>query len=300
MSSSMASSSSTALSRLEKLLFSPKGSYEVTKVSDIPTWKETQSILARLQGREGVGVPTGTVPCEPETRTKKNQKTDSRTAVLANTFSLVWDDLTTLRVDCIVNAANRSFTCGGGINGSIHRKAGPDAMKQACQQAVKATTSMQMKRSQTAIDKSSKDDSNDTLDLDPLIGDCIATPGFGLPCQYVIHTVSPSLLSQDLLSQCYKHALDMALDVLKASSIAFCNLGCGSHFIPVDQAAEVALEACMEWAKRRLVPPPSQQPSSALQETHPTVPFRIIFCCYEESDLIVYRDKMLAKLPVSA
>lgn len=133
------------------------------------------------------------------------------------TISVLQADITTLTVDAIVNAANSSLLGGGGVDGAIHRKAGPELVH-AC-------------RSLGGCD----------------IGDAKITPGFRLPAKFVIHTVGPVWRGGEhreamLLAMCYRRSLQIAADC-ELSSIAFPCISTGIYGYPAEMAARVAIDA---------------------------------------------------------
>lgn len=129
-------------------------------------------------------------------------------------------DITKLKVDAIVNAANSSLLGGGGVDGCIHRAAGPQLLEE-CRLLSGCRT-----------------------------GEAKITKGYNLPAKHVIHTVGPiysgSPSDPEMLRNCYWNSLNVA----KANdlhSIAFPGISTGVYGYPKEEAAEIALNTVKEW-----------------------------------------------------
>ncbi len=137
------------------------------------------------------------------------------------TISLVKGDITEQKVDAIVNAANGSLLGGGGVDGAIHRRGGPEILE-ACRE-LRATT----------------------LPDGLPVGDAVATTAGKLPARWVIHTVGPVYGTTDdagYLARCYASALIVARG-LDVRTIAFPAISTGAFGYPMKEAAIIAVNA---------------------------------------------------------
>lgn len=161
------------------------------------------------------------------------------------------DDITTLAVDAIVNAANSRLAGGGGVDGAIHRAGGPSILEE-CQRWVAA---------------------NGLLPT----GEAMATGAGNLPARLVIHTVGPIWSEHDeetarrLLASCYERSLDLAVE-RGCSIIAFPNISTGVYGFPKQAAATVALGAVRDRVANE----------SELEE--------VTFVCFDEENLAIYEE----------
>jgi O-acetyl-ADP-ribose deacetylase (regulator of RNase III) len=126
-------------------------------------------------------------------------------------------DITRLKVDAIVNAANSSLLGGGGVDGAIHRAAGKELLAE-CR----------------------------SIGGCP-VGEARITRGYLLPAQYVIHTVGPvykgTVQDAVLLSRCYENSLKLAAQY-HLSAIAFPAISCGAYGYPIEKACWIAMDTC--------------------------------------------------------
>src|SRR6185312_239685 len=164
--------------------------------------------------------------------------------MLAVTIEIVQADITTLRVDAIANAANETLLGGGGVDGAIHRAAGPRLLE-ACRAIREVRRGVRCPTGEARI-----------------------TPGFDLSARFVIHTVGPVWRGgdhdePDLLSACHRNTLALAREHA-IDSIAFPAISCGVYGYPRDAAAGVAL-------------------ATLADEQHLTrTPHRIFLCAFDQ------------------
>jgi O-acetyl-ADP-ribose deacetylase (regulator of RNase III) len=167
-------------------------------------------------------------------------------------IQIIHADITTLHVGAIVNAANETLLGGGGVDGAIHRAAGP-LLLEACRAIPEVRPGVRCPTGEARI-----------------------TPGFDLPARFVIHTVGPVWRGGErnepaLLADCHRNMLELAREHA-IDAIAFPAISCGVYGYPRDAAAGVALAVLAE-------------------EQHRTrTPHRIVLCAFDPGMAKTWRD----------
>jgi len=146
-------------------------------------------------------------------------------------LELIKADITTIKADAIVNAANSSLLGGGGVDGAIHRKGGK-AILNAC-------VAIRNKQGQCKT------------------GNAVITTAGNLTAKYVIHTVGPvwngeSEKNNALLADCYRNSLILAIEN-NVKTIAFPNISTGIYHFPKDKAAEIAIRTVSDFDQKEKI-----------------------------------------------
>ena len=165
-------------------------------------------------------------------------------------IQLIKGDITKIKVDAIVNAANSSLLGGGGVDGAIHRAGGPKILEEC-----------KIIREKQGGCKT---------------GEAVITTGGNLPAKYVIHTVGPvwhggKNNEDELLANAYKNSLRLATDY-EIKSIAFPNISTGVYGFPKQRAAEIAVNAVKEFTKL----------TTLIKE--------IFFVCFDDENYEIYQS----------
>ncbi len=173
---------------------------------------------------------------------------------MPSSIEVIQADITTLRVDAIVNAANERMLGGGGVDGAIHRAAGPMLLK-ACRAVPEVRPGVRCPTGQARL-----------------------TPGFNLPAKFVIHTVGPvwhggSHGEDELLADCYFNSLQLA-EQNQIRSIAFPAISTGVYGFPLDRAAAIAIREVKSYLAR----------AGTIE--------RVVFVCFDQRALAIYRKAL--------
>ena len=165
-------------------------------------------------------------------------------SLVVSRVSIVRGDIAELDVDAVVNAANSTLLGGGGVDGAIHRAAGPGLLAE-CRTLGGAST-----------------------------GEARITRGYRLKAKHVIHAVGPvwhggGRREPELLASCYDKSLGLARDH-RLASIAFPSISTGAFGYPIELAASVAQSTVRTFLENNAVPD------------------LVIFCCFSESDRLLY------------
>ncbi|THU32490.1 O-acetyl-ADP-ribose deacetylase [Niastella caeni] len=167
-------------------------------------------------------------------------------------ISLIKGDITKIKVNAIVNAANTSLLGGGGVDGAIHR-AGGAAILEECKQ---------IRAKQGGCD----------------VGEAVITTGGNLPAKYVIHTVGPVWNGghkgePELLANCYRNALRLAI-AHGVNTIAFPNISTGIYRFPKPEAADIAIREVQQFVAT----------DNSLDE--------IFFVCFDDENYSLYKVRL--------
>ena len=172
---------------------------------------------------------------------------------LMNRIELIKGDITKIKVDAVVNAANSSLMGGGGVDGAIHRAGGPTILEE-CRKIIAKQGSCKT-------------------------GEAVITTAGNLPAKFVIHTVGPvwnggKKNEASLLAACYQNSLKLAIKH-NLSSIAFPNISTGVYGYPKKDAASIALNTVMDYLK---------------QDTFIS---KVYFVCFDEENYQLYQTLVL-------
>lgn len=166
-------------------------------------------------------------------------------------IELIKDDITKLKLDAIVNAANVHLKGGSGVDGAIHKAAGP-LLHQQCMNII------------------------EKMDGHLPVGESAITQAGNLACKFVIHTVGPIWRDgnhdEDMyLANAYRNSLQLAVD-FGIKSLAFPNISTGIYGFPKQRAAEIAIEETKKFLAE----------NTSIE--------KVIFCCFEDDNYQIYKD----------
>ncbi len=172
-----------------------------------------------------------------------------------NTIQISLGDITKQFEDVIVNAANGSLLGGSGVDGAIHKAAGPE-LQRACKSIRKNELNGEYLQT----------------------GEAVITKGYNLPAKYVIHTVGPIWdknlkdIQERQLGNCYRNALNLATQH-GLKSIVFPSISTGAYRYPIEQASSIALETVLEFLEKNDLG-------------------KVIFVLFSEMDYKIYERKI--------
>ena len=167
-----------------------------------------------------------------------------------STINFIKGDITKIKVDAIVNAANSSLLGGGGVDGAIHRVGGK-AILEDCRKIIARQGGCKT-------------------------GDAVITTAGHLPATYVVHTVGPVWNGGQkneavLLSNAYRNSLKLALEN-EARSIAFPNISTGIYGYPKDQAAKIAVQTTRDFLLEN------------------DIELLVLFVCFDDENFLLYKE----------
>jgi len=189
-------------------------------------------------------------------------------------IKIVQGDITTLAVDAIVNAANQVMLGGGGVDGAIHRAAGPE-LYEACLKVPEVRPGVRCPTGEARI-----------------------TPGFRLPAKFVIHTVGPVYRDgqhgePEKLAACYRNSLALAAEN-GCTSIAFPCISTGVYGYPKEEAAQIAVREVRDFlTQRRRDAECAEVDESGRVRVPSAPPLEVIFCCFSSHGATIY-EKLLS------
>ncbi|MCL5093829.1 MAG: O-acetyl-ADP-ribose deacetylase [Patescibacteria group bacterium] len=142
-----------------------------------------------------------------------------------NRIEIIKGDITKIEADATVNAANRTLLGGGGVDGAIHRAAGPELLEE-CKTLGGCKT-----------------------------GEAQITKGYNLPAKYIIHTVGPIYGREngkeaELLASCYKNSLKLA-EKYNLITIAVPSISTGAYHYPIEKAAKIAIQTVKDYFRKK-------------------------------------------------
>ena len=186
-------------------------------------------------------------------------------------IKIIQGDITTLAVDAIVNAANQVMLGGGGVDGAIHRAAGPE-LYEACLKVPEVRPGVRCPTGEARI-----------------------TPGFRLPAKFVIHTVGPVYRDgrhgePEKLAACYRNSLALAAEN-GCTSIAFPCISTGVYGYPKEDAAQIAVREVREFlTQRRRDAECAEVDESGRARSPSAPPMEVIFCCFSSHGATIYEQ----------